>query len=155
MSRNDNLTLLRELMKRHRWAALATTDAHGAPEASMVAYALDPELTQVYLHLSELAAHTRNLQQHPRASLTISDCDEGHSDPQQLLRASLFGRVERLDRQDSAWLTAQDRYLARLPDAAMLFDFGDFHLFRLRIDKARFVGGFGSAHSFSAGELAV
>ncbi|MGM0595254.1 MAG: HugZ family protein [Pseudomonadota bacterium] len=154
MSREHHLTQLRELLQRHRWAALATLDADGQPEASMVAYALNPALTELYLHLSELAAHTRNLLDRPSVSLAISDTDEGR-DPQQLRRASLFGRVERIEREESSWSTARDRYLSRLPDAAMLFNFGDFQLFRLRIDKVRFVGGFGSAHTLSGTALAL
>lgn len=154
MADTEHLNSLRELLARHRWAALATVGRQQSPEASMVAYVMSERLDEVYLHLSELAAHTRHLQQHPQASLVVSDCDDGQGDPQQLARASLFGSAECVAPDSPAYAAIRARYLARLPDAEPRFSFADFRLFRLRLEKIRFVGGFARASTFTPKQLA-
>jgi len=144
---------MRQLLQQHRWAALATLDKEKHPEASMVAYAIDEEKGNVYLHLSTLAGHTRNLAQHPQASLVISQADDGAGDPQQLPRATLTGHVSVLGRESADYESARQLYLYRLPDAEPLFSFGDFRLFCFHIEKIRFVGGFAQAHTYRPEEL--
>lgn len=119
----------------------------------MVAYALNEEAAELYLHLSSLAGHTRNLERHPHASLVISQADDGTGDPQQLSRATLTGTVTLFDRESDGYDSARRRYLERLPDAEPLFSFGDFRLLRFRIEKIRFVGGFAQAHNYRPQDL--
>lgn len=119
----------------------------------MVAYAPDERRGAVYLHLSQLAAHSRNLQRHPDASLVISETDSGEGDPQQLARATLYGQASLLRPGEPGYEEARHCYLQRLPTAEPLFGFADFRLYRFAIRKARFVGGFAQAHSYSAEEL--
>ena len=153
MAKSEQLPHLIKLLRDHRWAALATLGDNGAPEASMVAYASDDQQTALYLHLSQLATHSRNLQSHPDASLVISEADTGDGDPQQLARLTLFGQVTLLERDTPGYEEAKRCYLQRLPTATPLFDFADFRLFRFVIHKARFVGGFAQAHSYNDTEL--
>lgn len=152
---NDNAQIQRLLRLLHaqRWAALATVDARGMPLASMVGYVGGEDAGVIYLHLSRLAAHTGNLLASGKAALSISEQDSGAGDPQQLARVSLQGEVNVIARDNGEYATAKARYLQRLPDAAQLFDFPDFLLFRLDITSARFVGGFAQARSFSAADL--
>ena len=154
MAKSEHLPRLIALLDEHRWAALATIGMRGKPEASMVAYAVDGDMTSLFLHLSQLAAHSRNLLRNPDASLVISETDGGDGDPQQLARVSLFGRVVCLERDEPGYAEARRRYLQRLPTAEPLFDFADFRLFRFAIYTARFVGGFAQAHSYDAADLA-
>lgn len=149
MSKKEQLANLLDLLKRQRWAALATINSDGNPEASMVAYALNRDAVEIYLHLSELATHTQNLKHNPRLSLVVSETDTGEGDPQQLARATVYGKAEILNRGHTDYSTARACYLAHLPTAEQLFDFGDFHLFRLKIEQIRFVGGFGRAFDIS------
>jgi putative heme iron utilization protein len=149
----EHLQQLRQLLNEQRWAALATLGDEQQPEASMVAYVLDKAEGVAYLHLSELAGHTRNLLRHPRASLVISECDQGDDDPQRLARVSLSGRVVRLEKGAAGYEEAKRQYLNRLPDAGPLFDFADFQLYRFVMERARFVGGFAQAYSYRPEEL--
>lgn len=153
MKKSEQLPRLISLLQHYRWAALATNDNKGKPEASMVAYALDHRHPTLYLHLSHLASHSRNLDHRPDASLVISEPDSGIGDPQQLARVTLSGRVTRLQREEPAYEDAKQCYLQRLPTAVQLFDFADFRLFRFAIDKARFVGGFAQAHNYDSADL--
>jgi len=154
VAKSEHLPRLIALLEEHRWAALATIGMRGKPEASMVAYAVDEKRDALYLHLSQLAAHSRNLLRNPDASLVISETDGGEGDPQELARVSLFGRVTCLERDEAGYAEARLRYLHRLPTAEPLFDFADFRLFRFTIYTARFVGGFAQAHSYDAADLA-
>ncbi|HHM05316.1 MAG TPA: pyridoxamine 5'-phosphate oxidase [Gammaproteobacteria bacterium] len=148
----DDRQLVWQLLHEHRWAALAVTDAEGAAQVSFVAFALGPA-GDLILHLSELAAHTRHLRRDPRAALGISAADEGGEDPQRLPRIALQGALERIPREAETYQGLRQRYLQRLPAAARLFSFGDFSLYVYKIYKARYVGGFGKAHSISGEEL--
>jgi len=153
MSRSEQRERLHKLLREQRWASLATLSKDGWPEASMVAYVFDETLPGVYLHLSELAAHTRNMQKCPQTSLAVSECDDGKGDPQQLARATLFGRVTPVSTEETGYAQARERYLRRLPDSEPLFSFGDFHLFRFIPETIRFVGGFAQAYTFRPEEL--
>lgn len=153
MSKREQLPRVRRLLRDHRWAAMASLGEKQWPEASMVAYALNEACSEAYLHLSELAGHSRNLRRQPQASLVVSECDNSGGDPQQLARAMLLGRVTVFDREAEGYAEAKRRYLQALPEAEPLFDFADFRLFRFRIERIRFVGGFAQAYSYRPEEL--
>ena len=153
MAKSEQLPRLIALLREHRWAALATINDQGEAAASMIAYAPDNSHPALYLHLSQLAAHSRNIQLYPEASLVISEADNGEGDPQQLARVTLSGRVTSLQRDEAGYDKARECYLQHLPMASERFDFTDFRLFRFAINKARFVGGFAQAHSYTASEL--
>lgn len=143
---------LMHLIRSQRWAALATLSEEG-PLASMVAYVPEPGFGGFLLHLSRLAAHTRNLLHDARASLVITQPDSGEGDPQTLARASIQGRVTVLSRDSEAFATARAAYVHRLPESEPLFGFGDFMLFRLQPTEVRYVGGFARAYTLSGGQL--
>jgi hypothetical protein len=146
---------LRRLLREQRWACLGTLD-EGKPFVSWVAYVVDEE-GSLLLHLSRLAKHTRNLltdgAASPTISLAISETDDDRSDPQTLARITLDGVVEVVARDSAAYQAGRECYLARLPDAAMLFDFEDFSLFKLTPQAARYVEGFGSTHRLNGERL--
>lgn len=143
---------LSALLADSRWAALATV-REDSPLASWVAVV--PEGNGRYLlHLSRLAAHTRNLQTNPRASLTFSEPDQDPSrDPQTLVRISLQGQIHPLDREANDYRAARERYLAWLPAAQIQFTLGDFQLMRFVPESARSVTGFGSARRLTISDL--
>jgi putative heme iron utilization protein len=139
------------LISTQRWAALATVGE--GPLGSMVAYAVEPGLTGLLLFLSGLSAHTRRLLADGRASLAVSAPDPGHGDPQALPRVSLTGVVEVIERRSAEFPEAWERYVARFPEAGPRVGLGDFQLFRLRVEQARYVGGFAQAHTISGDRL--
>jgi putative heme iron utilization protein len=142
------------LVEQQRIAAFSTSHA-GAPAASLVAYALDAPATGVLLHLSDLAAHTRNLRHEPRAALLIHEPDgDPRADPQTLARLALGGRVTRIAADDPGYAAARAGYLARLPHAEPRFAFGDFQLYRLTIGEVAYVGGFARAMRLTPDEFA-
>jgi putative heme iron utilization protein len=147
------LSKLSELIRGQRWAALATVGS-GRPLASMVAFVPEPGFSGFLLLLSSLSLHTRQLLADPSASLAISEPDKGDGNPQTLARVSLQGRAEAIPAEAPEHAPARKLYEKRLPSSAPLFGFGDFHLFRLVPEEARFVAGFAQAYTVSPADLA-
>ncbi len=141
----DNRLALRRVIRACRKATLATllADPAGAPYASLVTVAVDHDLAPILL-LSGLADHTRNLAADPRVSL-LFDGTAGHANPQTGPRATLMGVAER-----STDPRLRARFLAHHPAAAQYAGFGDFGVYRVRPDRAHFVGGFARAVWFEA-----
>src|SRR5689334_2311131 len=127
-------------------ASLATTLADGTPYASLVLFALDLDATPLLL-LSDLAEHSRNLARDTRLSLLI-DGTSGLDDPLAGARASLAGRA---DPVIDARLLA--RFTRRHPSSEMYAGFGDFRLYRVRVERAHLVAGFGRIRWIEASEI--
>ena len=66
------------------------------------------------------------------------------------LRATLLGPVERCD--DFAPL---DRYVRRHPDAQTYLALGDFHLYRMTVQRAHIVAGFGVIEWLTADQIVL
>lgn len=148
----DDLRIVASLLRAERIAALATL-RDGGPFASMVAFAPEADFSGFLMHLSALSPHTRHLAADSRASLLITEHDDGREDPQTLARITLIGQVAQLARDAAEYRVACDLYGARLPASAMLFDFADFSMFRLVPSEARFVGGFARAYTLNTAQL--
>lgn len=118
----------------------------GHPFVSMVSVACEGDGTPLLL-MSTLAAHSRNLAEDPRASLLF--VEEGAPDPQRGGRVTVVGRIERIDAPE----TAARRYLARHPEAELYAGFDDFAFFRLVVDDAHLVAGFGRAMRVRGSDL--
>src|SRR4051794_41255469 len=87
---SEDLGAIATLIRSQRIAALGTL-REASPFVSMVAYAAEPDFGGLLLHLSRLAAHTRQLLANPQASLLISEHDDERDDPQTLARITLAG----------------------------------------------------------------
>jgi putative heme iron utilization protein len=141
------------LIRGQRWASLSTTDEDGFPLGSMVAYVPMKAFAGFTVHISKLARHTRNLLSSNLAALTIGEPDVGEGDPQTLARVSIQGHAVALARDSTDYVAAKALYLEHLPDAAQLFGFADFVMFRFVPRRAHYVGGFARAYGFDADKL--
>lgn len=148
---DDEVARLRALMHTTPWAALATCDEHG-PYGAMVAVVWQSSPSCAWLHLSQLALHTRQLLAQPRACLVWSESAVGVADPQTLLRVSVRVDVTVVARGEAAYGGAREAYCARLPASAPLFGFGDFVLFRAVPTEIRAVFGFARALNLSVND---
>jgi heme iron utilization protein len=118
-------------------AALGTLrKATGDPYVSLVTVATEPCGTPLML-ISRLAVHTQNLLADPRASLMF-DATSPTGDPLAGGRVTVTGRASVVTSPD-----ARRRFLARQPAAEMYADFPDFAFYRLDIESAHYIGGFG------------
>ena len=154
MQSEDMSRGVRDLVRGLDRAALATAlPVEGAawPYASLVLAAADHDAAPILL-LSDLAQHTLNLKAEPRVSL-LFDGTGGLDDPLTGARVTVLGRAERLPRDgvDAARLAA--RYCARHPSAALYAGFADFHLYRVAVERAHLVAGFGRIDWIAAADL--
>lgn len=144
---------LRRLLDSRAVAALATLH-RGEPAVSMVPFVLPAGDTTLILHVSALATHTRDMQEHARVGLLVMAEPDATTAPQALPRISLQAEARTLARDTAEHAAARAAYLARFPDAAVTFELADFALVALQPLAARLVAGFGRADAL-AGEALV
>jgi len=141
------LATARELLRIARKGVLATLEAQGqAPFASLVAVASDADGSPLLL-LSDLARHTRNIAADSRVSLLLED--PAAVDPLAEPRLSVSGGIHALE-DDTL---ARNRFLARLPQAALYAGFPDFRLYRIEVEQGHQVAGFGRIHDLAGADL--
>lgn len=142
----DPKAAARKLLREGRSGALATLmPPRQDPYCSLVNVATLPDGAPLLL-LSRLALHTRNLLHDPRVSLLLDERKEG--DPLEGARVMLQGTVA-----STADGRARDRYLARQPEAEMFVDFADFGFYRMTLEGAHLVAGFGRIVDLTASDL--
>ncbi len=144
---------VRGLVREAGQAVLASAlarDGSGRPYASLVLSACDHDGSPVLL-LSDLADHSKNLAAEPKAGL-LFDGTAGRADPLTGPRASLLGELRPVaDQAQAARLLA--RYTARHPGAADYAGFADFRLYRMVVESAHLVAGFGRIHWLTGPEV--
>lgn len=132
-------------------ATLASLTTAGDPWASFITYGLlggSPVLC-----VSHLAEHGRNLAADPRASLSILAGAEPGSDPLASSRITLAGVVEQP--RDDELAAAREAHVAAVPAARYYIDYSDFSVWVLRVQRVRWVGGYGRMDSASATDYAA
>jgi putative heme iron utilization protein len=140
----DHAELVRTLLAMGRFATLTTTTAAGPAEAgfpygSLVAYSVLADGAAL-LCISEFAEHTRNARADTRAGMLLTGLPvDQESDPLDRPRASLVGRLEPYEPTDAEIATHVERH----PGVIDYVEFPDFGWWRLSIEAARYVGGFG------------
>jgi len=139
-----------QLLRGRQTAALGTLHA-GAPYVSMVAYAIVD--AGFVIHVSTLAAHTKDMLADARVSLLISQGEGGATSPLALARVSVQGEAREIARAATEHAVYKAAYLDRYPDSEQMFGFADFSLFLIRPVSARFVAGFAQAHSLTGDSL--
>lgn len=133
-------------------ASLGTL-AEGYPLVSMVLYAAASDLTSYFIHISQLAMHTRNIMDDPHVSLMICESVRTGINPQTLARISITGKAALLSPMSAEYATAKESYLEKYPFAKMNFQLGDFALYGIQMESARYVAGFGKAFSLSPDDI--
>lgn len=150
----DMSRAVRDLVRGLDRAALATAlpassggDGGAAwPYASLVLAAVNHDLSPILL-LSDLAEHTKAIAADGRVSL-LFDGTGGLDQPLTGPRVTVLGRAALTTDQRLA-----RRFLARHPDAAMYAGFKDFHFYRVVLERAHLVAGFGKIRWLEAADL--
>lgn len=134
---NDLANVAKCMVRSALKGALATLDAHSdAPYASMILFATTVEGCPLTL-ISKLARHTRNLHATAAASVLV-DTSNAAGDANSGGRVSLIGTFS-----EDASPSSRARFLSRHPSAAEYADFADFSFFRMHIESAHVIEGFG------------
>lgn len=149
----DDFQRLRRLLDERPVASLATLH-RGEPAVSMVPFVLRGGDGTLLIHVSALATHRRDMQEHPRVSLMVMAEPDAASPPQALPRVTLQCALRVLPREGSEYEAAKAAYLARFADSEVTFGLADFSLVVLTPTAARLVAGFGRAHALAGEALA-
>lgn len=137
----------KELLYGNSVAFLSThsVQVEGFPFGSLIGYAMDG-LGAPYFLMSGLAQHSKNIQEDNRVSLMLGHLNEDH--PQSQPRLTLLGRAWPAEGQKG------HRYFRLFPEALEWKGMG-FEFYRVEIQEAQFIGGFGDVHWLSGQELRI
>ena len=149
---DDAIQTAERILRGQTIASLGTLHA-GEPAVSMVPFAAAGGA--LVIHVSRLSSHTADMLAHPRVAVMVVEANAEDVMPQARARVSIGGDVERLAEGSAEQDAARAAYLARFPDAAPIFELGDFSLFAIRPRSVRVVGGFGRAATLSPEQFAA
>ena len=144
---------VRELLEAQRIASLGTLH-DGEPYVSMVPFAVLADGPDFVIHVSALAAHTKDMLAEPKVSLLVIAPEDPEVPPQATMRLTIQGDAARLDASDARHAGAKRAYMDRFPQSAQTFALPDFSIFLVRPRALRFVGGFAQAKSLTPDGLA-
>jgi heme iron utilization protein len=128
----------RDLVRAARHGVLSTLmPDEGYPYGSLVEILPLPD-GDLVLFLSQLAEHRRFLSADPRASVMIAPHIQ---EPRAMAqpRVTLVGRAEPVEDREAY----AEAYVRLHPTAASYINFPDFGFYRLRVDRVRYIAGFG------------
>lgn len=148
----DDLDSVRQeylaLREQCQGALLATLEGDRTPSASYAPLVwLDG---QSYLFLSDLAGHTRNLKSCPSLGLMLIEGEDASANAFARRRITLQGEARMVEREDPSFAPALAEFHRRFGQVmAVLESLPDFHLFRLQLQRGRYIRGFGQAFELS------
>lgn len=133
----------RALVRAGHVGTLSTAMADdGSPYGSVMPYVPDHRGRPLFLSAG-IAVHTANMEAAPAAGLLVAEAAGG--DPQAEARVSLLGRATA-----ATEAVDEERYFRRYPAHRRYLEVHEFGLWRLDVDRARFIGGFGDIHWLTA-----
>ena len=155
MKLDPELSLVVRALLLGRGVACLATLHDGRPFASMVPFAATTAVDRLRLvvHVSGLAAHTRDMRSSPDVCLMMMAPETDEVPPQALPRVSISGRAEFIAQEHPEHAMLKAVYLGKFPEAADLFQLGDFSIVAIEPTSARFVAGFARAMTLSAESL--
>lgn len=144
-------SIAKNLLRTVRAGALATIDRNtGHPFASLVNVATDSDGSPLILP-SRLSSHTANLEADSRASVLLATVGKG--DPLAHPRLTVFGRFVQIAHDAAEEGALRRRFLARHPKSELYVGFADFAVWRLAMESAHLVAGFGRAGHLTAADI--
>lgn len=140
----------RQFLRGTRSGILSTHSIkyEGYPFGSVAPFVLDHQCQPIIL-ISNIAEHTKNIQENPKVSLLVF---AGAEDLQANARLTLLGEAMRINKEDP---NLRARYLRYLPQSASYFDMHDFAFYRIQIHQSRYIGGFGKMRWFTNEDLSA
>ena len=133
---------------------MATAGGTSGPEASLTPFWRSAP--QLYIYVSELAAHTHNLLQFGHAGVMLLPPDSERSNPFARRRLSFRATAVGVARDDPVWQQALDGLKTRFGSTVdVIRPLRDFHLIRLTPVDGTYVRAFAQAYPVSGPELVV
>lgn len=146
----EALTMLRAT--RHAVLGTLSKRADAAPFGSVAPYALSAR-GEPLIYVASIAEHTRNLKADPRISLLVHGEVAGEEDIQTKGRLCLMGKASLVpkDELDDGWA----RYRERVPAAQTYRQTHGFDLWKIEVERVRWIGGFGEIFWLDAADFVL
>ena len=130
-----------KLLRSSRLGILSTISksCNDYPFGSFVTF-ISGRSRNIYLYLSTIAEHTKNIHHTSRSCLTIFK-NKKNGDIQDSERLSLIGDL--LLASDKEIEFCKERFFSFYPESKTYSNFHSFNFFKLEIVKVRWIGGFG------------
>ena len=142
-------------LERFKTLLLATVSEDGRPDCSYAPFLRD-EQGYLYIFVSELAQHTKNLLTNPRASLMFTAAEADSKNLFARQRLTLETEATYIPRENPDWPTILDKLEARFGNTIeLLKSLPDFHLIRFEVITGNYVQGFAKAYALTGPELEV
>ena len=94
----------------------------------------------IYFYFSDIAQHTINLKENPKACLTISK-SISNEDVQNSQRLSLMGNIKSIKESNKEY--CKNKFHEFFPESKKYMNFHGFNFYQLEINSIRWIGGFG------------
>lgn len=146
---------LAELLTGYQSVVLGTQSSNGYPFSSYAPFYYDGE--QVYIFISNIATHAKNLQTTPRASALFIEDESKCKNIFARKRISLQCDVTSVSRDDERFNTVMENFKDRFdtPMITMLMGMKDFNLYALKPIYGEATFGFGEAYQIGGEKMNV
>ena len=142
-------------LEQFKTLLLATVSKDGHPDCSYAPFLRD-EHRHLYIFVSELAQHTKNLLTNPHASLMFTAAETDSKNLFARQRLTLETQAILIPRDNPDWAAILDKLEARFGNTIeLLKSLPDFHLIRFDVLTGNYVQGFAKAYALTGPELEV
>ena len=128
-----------ELLRNCREGVLSTVSKkfEGYPFGSFVTFISGPDRSIIF-YASDIAQHTINIKNNSKACITLFNLNEG--DKQDSSRLSLLGDIQKIEDGSEE---VSEKFIDFFPESAQYSKMHDFNFYKLKVNEARWIGGFG------------
>lgn len=132
---------------------ISTVSAQGIPNSSYAPYVMD-DAKNIYIYVSGLASHTKNIYVNPHVSVLFIEDEAQTNQIFARRRLSFDCTATLIERETEKWNEIVEQFQERFGQIIeVLRGLGDFRIFRLTPSEGRFVIGFGAAYHISGDNL--
>ena len=118
-----------------------TLELEGYPFGSVVPFCLNQN-NEIVVLISDLAQHTKNINENPKVSITLHNIDQDNI--QKGWRLTIAGDATLAKEEDIPFLA--DRYERYFPESRNYHEVHDFNFYIIKPKKGRYINGFGEIH---------
>ncbi|WP_193199711.1 HugZ family protein [Nostoc sp. MG11] len=132
---------------------ISTVSAQGIPNSSYAPYVMD-DAKNIYIYVSGLASHTKNIYINPHVSVLFIEDEAQTNQIFARHRLSFDCTATLIERETEKWNEIVEQFQERFGQIIeVLRGLGDFRIFQLTPSEGRFVIGFGAAYHISGDNL--
>jgi heme iron utilization protein len=132
---------------------ISTVNPQGIPNSSYTPYVMD-DVKNIYIYVSGLATHTKNLNANPHVSVLFIEDEAQTNQIFARRRLSFDCTATLIERETDKWNQIVEQFQGRFGQIIeVLRGLADFRIFQLTPSEGRFVIGFGAAYHISGDNL--